>query len=44
LWQRIDPRPLLAVLPGEEVVDRPDAYDGGWSVRAEREAERHSVF
>jgi hypothetical protein len=44
VWQRIDPRPLLAVLPGEEVVDRPDSYDGGWSVRAEREAERHSVF
>jgi hypothetical protein len=42
VWQRIDPRPLIAVLPGEEVVERADTFDGGWSVRAEREAKRHS--
>jgi hypothetical protein len=44
LWQRIDPRPLFTVLPGEEIVERPERFESGWSVRAEREAERHSVF
>lgn len=39
-WQRIDPRPLVAVLPGEELADRPDFQDPGWSVRAERENQR----
>jgi transglutaminase-like putative cysteine protease len=40
VWRRIDPRPLVAALPGEEAVDRAEPLDSGWSVRAEREAER----
>jgi transglutaminase-like putative cysteine protease len=42
VWQRIDPRPLFAVLPGEEAVERADGFDSGWSVRAEREGNRHA--
>jgi hypothetical protein len=40
VWQRLDPRPLLAVLPGDEAVERPAGVDVGWSVRAEREGDR----
>jgi transglutaminase-like putative cysteine protease len=36
LWQRLDPRPLFAVLPGEGALTPDDAPDVGWSVRAER--------
>jgi transglutaminase-like putative cysteine protease len=39
-WQRIDPRPLVAVLPGEELAERLDNQEPGWSVRAERENQR----
>ena len=41
LWQRMDPRPLFAVMPGEDVVERVDDRDDGWSVRAERAAAHH---
>jgi hypothetical protein len=29
-------------LPGEEAVERADGFDSGWSVRAEREGNRHA--
>jgi transglutaminase-like putative cysteine protease len=35
-WLRADPRPLVAVLPGEEDVAPAGPPDPGWSVRAER--------